>query len=86
MTGPAVEKNSVAIVIPTRNAGQHLAELLDSLKNQTVKLAQILVIDSESCDKTLDIAKSHNCKVITINRADFDNGTTRNLAVAQTDS
>lgn len=41
---------------------------------------------SASVDETRQIAARYNCKVITINRADFDHGTTRNLAASRTDS
>ena len=86
MTESVPDKNSVTVVIPARDAGQRFADLLDSLQKQTIKPAQILVIDSESTDETLELAKSRNCEVITINRSDFDHGTTRNLGVAQTNS
>lgn len=72
----------VTIFILTYNAGQRFTELLGSLQKQTLKPAQISVVDSGSIDETTELAKSHNCKVMTINRADFDHGTTRNLAVS----
>jgi rhamnosyltransferase len=80
------ETNLVTVVIPTCNAGQGFADLLDSLQTQTLKPTEIIIIDSESTDKTLEIAKKRNCKVITIDRADFDHGTARNLAMAEVSS
>ena len=73
----------VTVVLPTYNAGPHFAQLLDSLQGQTLAPAQIIVVDSHSTDKTPDLASSHGCKVVPIDRADFDHGTTRNLAAAQ---
>ena len=73
----------ITVLIFTRNAGQDFEKLLDGLQKQTIKPAQILVIDSESADKTAELAQSRNCRVITIDRTDFDHGTTRNLAVSE---
>lgn len=76
----------LSIIIPTYNASEYLSALLDRLESQTVKDFELIVIDSSSSDNTVEIAASYNCRVITINRADFDHGTTRNFGVAQTDS
>ncbi len=83
MAEPTLEKDPITVVIPTHNAGYRLVELLDGLQGQTVKPAQILVIDSGSTDKTPELARSRNCKVITIDRINFEHGTTRNLAVSE---
>ena len=86
MTEPLRNDNTATVVIPTRNAGQRFFDLLDSLQTQTLKPAQIIIIDSGSTDETREAAKSRNCEVITINRTDFDHGTTRNLAVSNVKS
>jgi rhamnosyltransferase len=83
VTEPLSNNNAISVIIPTRNAGLRFAELLDGLKNQTLKPAQIIVIDSESTDETLELARNRNCKVIKIKRADFDHGTTRKLAASE---
>lgn len=74
----------ITVLIFTCNAGPNFAELLDGLQAQTVKPAQIIVLDSQSTDQTPELAASRDCKVITIDRAEFDHGTTRNLGVGQT--
>ncbi len=81
-----IDKEAITVVIPTCNAGRRLADLLYSLQNQTIKPTQILIIDSESTNETNWTAKRQNCKVIKVNRTNFDHGTTRNLGVAKTDS
>lgn len=81
MTDPSPEDKTATVIIPTYNAGSCFTELLDSLQSQTLKPAQIIIIDSGSTDETREVAKSWNCEVITINRTDFDHGTTRNLAM-----
>jgi rhamnosyltransferase len=76
----------VSIVILTCNAGQNFKKLLDGLEKQTLKPDQILVVDSASTDQTIELAKSRNCRVITIARNDFNHGTTRNLAMGEISS
>ncbi len=73
----------VTVLILTYNAGPQFRELLGGLQKQTLKPAQIVVIDSGSADHTREIAGDHDCQLITINHADFDHGTTRNLAMSQ---
>lgn len=60
--------------------------VLKALRKQTIKPSTILIIDSGSTDGTPERAKDRGCRIIRINRHDFDHGTTRNLAVAKTDS
>jgi rhamnosyltransferase len=71
----------ISVIIPTLNAGENIDNLLPSLKNQSIP-CEIIVIDSSSSDRTLEIAVSHNVKTITIKRQDFDHGGTRNLAAS----
>jgi len=74
-----------SVIIPTFNAGGELSKVLDALDTQTLKAEEILIVDSNSNDTT-KIAQNHSCKVIKINKQDFDHGTTRNFGVAQTNS
>jgi rhamnosyltransferase len=71
----------ISAIIPTLNAGENINNLLTSLENQSIP-CEIIVIDSSSSDRTLEIAASHNVKTITIKRQDFDHGGTRNLAAS----
>lgn len=72
---------SVSVLIPTLNAGQWLPRQLAALNGQTEDILEILLIDSQSDDDTLSIAKADpRCKVIPVSRADFDHGGTRDLA------
>ncbi|MHA2218745.1 MAG: glycosyltransferase, partial [Candidatus Hodarchaeales archaeon] len=63
----------ISAIIPTLNAGENINNLLTSLENQSIP-CEIIVIDSSSSDRTLEIAASHNVKTITIKRQDFDHG------------
>ena len=66
-----------SIIIPTYNAQNYLPQLLDSLKNQTFKDFELIIIDSSSKDKTVEIAKQYTSNVMIIPQNEFDHGGTR---------
>jgi glycosyltransferase involved in cell wall biosynthesis len=71
----------VSIVIRTLNEEKHLPELLSSLHAQ--KLAddiglEIVIIDSGSTDRTLQIAKQHRCRITHIQKEEFTFGRSLN--------
>ena len=50
------------IVIPTKNGGKLLDDVLTQIDNQkTHYLYEIVCVDSGSSDNTVDIIKKHNC-------------------------
>lgn len=72
---------SVSIIIPTLNAEKDIEKLINALNRQTVKLTEIVVVDSESDDSTVEICKKYdNVRVIQIARSEFDHGKTRDMA------
>ena len=71
----------VSIIIPTYNAESYLDKLLNTLKNQTIKDYELIIIDSSSSDKTVEIAKKYTNNVIVIPQNEFDHGGTRTKAV-----
>lgn len=54
----------VSVNIATYNSEKTLVKCLDSVKNQTYKNIEIIVMDSYSKDKTLDITKTYGAKVV----------------------
>lgn len=50
---------SISIVIPVFNEQDHLKKCLDSIAKQTVKPLQVIVVDNNSTDKSVSIAKSY---------------------------
>ena len=54
-------ENSISVVINTRNAAQHLEQVLECIQG----FDEVLICDMESTDGTLDIAKSHHCRIVT---------------------
>ena len=71
---------SVTVVIPTLNAGEQLAEVLDAIADQQGIVAEVLVIDSSSTDNTEAIARSYSAlSWHRIDREEFGHGRTRQL-------
>lgn len=51
----------ISVVINTYNASQHLAEVLETVKD----FDEVLICDMESTDDTLQIAERYGCRIIT---------------------
>jgi len=56
--------NNISVIIRTKNSGRTLQDCLNNIENQTIKVKEIIIVDSGSTDKTLEIAKQNNCKII----------------------
>ena len=69
----------VSLIIPTYNAAAYLPILLKTLEAQSITF-ELIIIDSSSHDKTVEIAKSYTDRVISIPRTSFDHGGTRTQA------
>jgi len=67
---------SISVIIPTYNAQGCLTQLLDVLQIQTLKF-ELLIVDSSSTDKTVEIARTYTDNVIVIPQEEFDHGGTR---------
>lgn len=73
---------TVSVIIPTLNAGKDLGELLQKLHTQNYPLSEIIVVDSASDDNTVEICRNDQAvTLIQIERADFDHGKTRDMAL-----
>lgn len=69
---------SVRIIIPTRNAEKFLPVSLPILTT-VVSPSDILLIDSNSGDRTVEIAQGFGVHLHSIDQATFNHGDTRNL-------
>jgi rhamnosyltransferase len=70
----------ISVIIPTLNAEASIKELITRLLSQDIMLADIIVIDSSSDDRTVHVAKSLGAETIGISRETFNHGKTRNIA------
>lgn len=78
-------KPVVTIVIRTLNEAVSLSELLSAIRSQQgvdLSSVEIIVVDNESTDNTIQIAKSFGVNVLTISRSDFTYPKSMNMGVA----
>lgn len=73
----------VSVIIMTLNAEMYLQNIIDMLKKQTMKPDEIIVVDSNSDDSTVEIVKNNNVRLIEIKREEFDHGGSRDLALRE---
>ena len=71
----------VSFIIRTLNEGLHLGSLLQGIKEQKIDDLEyeIILIDSGSTDRTLNIAESYNCHILHISRDEFSFGRSLNM-------
>jgi GT2 family glycosyltransferase len=75
----------ISVAIPTLDAGPRFGELLTALGAQRVDgEVELVVCDSGSRDATVTLAAGHGARVITIDRAHFSHGETRNRLMRET--
>jgi glycosyltransferase involved in cell wall biosynthesis/GT2 family glycosyltransferase len=72
----------VCAVIPVKNGERYLEELLQALAREGVD--EVLVIDSGSRDRSLEIARAAGVEVLEIDPTEFGHGRTRNLGAERT--
>jgi rhamnosyltransferase len=70
----------VRVIVPTLNAAVYWPRFAPALL-ACVSADQVLVVDSSSTDGTPDLARQAGFQLVSINRADFSHGGTRQMAV-----
>lgn len=71
---------SVSVVIPTKNAGESFELLLKNLRNQKgFSEIEIIVVDSGSSDRTIEISQKYGARVIQIKPEEFSHSYSRNI-------
>ncbi len=68
-----------SIIIRSYNEEKHIEKLLIGITKQRLKTKEIILIDSGSTDKTVEIAKKYNVKILRINKKDFTFGGALNI-------
>lgn len=70
----------ISIIIPTKNAGEEFEFLLKNLTNQEgFSSIEIIIVDSGSTDRTVDLARNYHAKVIEIPSEKFTHSYSRSL-------
>jgi glycosyltransferase involved in cell wall biosynthesis len=71
---------AVSVVVPVKNAGPGLADLLDSLQRQKgFKDIELVVVDSGSTDGSVGVAQRYGAKLLEILPEEFSHSYARNL-------
>lgn len=70
----------ISVIIPTYKAEKKIKQLLNNLIQQTLSPYEIIIIDSSSDDKTLQLAKNMGAQTLQIPKSQFNHGETRNMA------
>lgn len=78
------KKIDVTIVIPTKNGGDLLEQVLESIYAQKTKYVyEVICVDSGSKDDTLSIIEKYNAKLFQIKPEEFGHGKTRNYGASK---
>ena len=70
-----------SIVIRAYNEEKHLGRLLEGIARQTVKDAEVILVDSGSTDSTVAIVESFGARVVRIPSAEFTFGRSLNFGI-----
>jgi len=73
----------VSVVVRCYNEDRHIERLLQSLNTQSLKDIEIIVVDSGSTDRSLDIVHRYPVKVLCIEPEEFTFGRALNLGCAE---
>jgi GT2 family glycosyltransferase len=79
--GESSSDRLISMLLPVKNGGRHLRELLPALLSQSLTARlEIIAVDSGSTDDSVEVLIRHGARVLSIEPAEFDHGLTRNLA------
>lgn len=71
----------ISIIIRTYNEECYLGELLAEITRQSIGChrVEVVLVDSGSTDRTLDIAQQHGCRIVHIGKNEFTFGRSLNI-------
>lgn len=74
----------VSVIIPTKDGGELLREVLKRVFEQKTKYTyEVICVDSGSTDNTIEIIKSFPCRLFCIQPSEFGHGKTRNYGAGK---
>lgn len=78
-------ENLISIIIRTKNEELNIGNTLDKVFRQEIAVPfEVIIVDSGSTDKTLEIAKSYNLKILSIPEDSFTFGYSLNYGITHT--
>lgn len=72
----------VSVIIRAKNEARYIGETLASVRGQHYHDFEVVVVDSGSTDRTLEIAEEYSAKILTIDPGEFTYGRALNLGIA----
>ncbi|MFJ1627151.1 glycosyltransferase [Marinilactibacillus psychrotolerans] len=54
---------TISIIIPVRNEEKNIVNLLDTLNRQSLQPQQVIIVDDESTDHTVEVASKYNVEI-----------------------
>ncbi len=68
------QQPSASIIIRNRNEAKYLRPVLRALSLQEVKNIELIVVDNESTDDSVEVARGFGAKIVTIGESSFTYG------------
>lgn len=82
-----MKRGLVSIVIPTKNSGAFLENTLKSIKHQSYRAIETIVVDNKSTDQTIPLTKTYHATLMTyrpkVHAGIFDAPHKRNYGMAR---
>ncbi len=75
-------KTVCSVIIRAYNEEEHLARLLIGIQHQSIQNANVIVVDSGSTDRTVEIARQYGAHMVNIKPHDFTFGRSLNKGIA----
>lgn len=76
------EDTEISIIIRAYNEEKHIERLLDGIRSQKTSFGyEVVLVDSGSTDKTVDIAERYGVKIVRITPAEFSFGFSLNKGI-----
>ena len=72
-----------SIIIRAYNEERHIGRLLEGIRHQTLKDAEVILVDSGSADSTVEIAESYGARVVKIPSDEFTFGRSLNFGIRE---
>lgn len=72
-----------SVVIRAFNEEKYIERLFVGIQQQTIKQVEIILVDSGSTDRTLEIASRYQVKIVQIKPEDFTFGRSLNMGISQ---
>jgi glycosyltransferase involved in cell wall biosynthesis len=81
-----IEPLTVSIVIPVYNEERHIKKTLESIARQNILPSEVIIVDNNCTDKTLDIVRRYKfCRIITEKKQGRGYARSRGLSSATSD-